>query len=438
MEVYGLFKRINWGYNDTIVKAVLTDSELSSTDKLTITITPLFPNSILGIEQNTIKISYPITKKESYFTLNSCIRKYLAQFSFEDPVNFVSNINFLNSGTLDKKSSYKSGFCLFQITFEIPSARVRDYFGFMAGGIPKNLIHEDTYDLSHYYDEFIYLTPRVSGKYTVDLFDGYPLVITFLFCGKRIEATLRKQFGASYATYSTMKAGIYKELTEVERKRASSFLTIPGFFAAKKIKDINIHGGVNHFNINRQILEQKQHTTLLLHPIQLSLITKDETYPLDVVRRSPKTNCGVYLRWLNNFGGWSHFLFEDWEEKTSVKSKGRFERLESAKKSGTLIENSGMMGRQEMGIERVDVLSVKAFNLELYQKVLIDTLYDSPKIYIFTGKDIYDVNEINTGWSYYWSECYISSKKGDLTRTNKKSYSVSFDLLKPKRNSLYL
>ena len=115
MEVYGLFKRINWGYNDTIVKVVLTDSELSSTDKLTITITPLFPNSILGIKQNTIKISYPITKKESYFTLNSCIRKYLAQFSFEDPVNFVSNINFLNSGTLDKKSSYKSGFCFLKL-----------------------------------------------------------------------------------------------------------------------------------------------------------------------------------------------------------------------------------------------------------------------------------------------------------------------------------
>ncbi len=98
-----------------------------------------------------------------------------------------------------------------------------------------------------------------------------------------------------------------------------------------------------------------------------------------VVEKVPY-RCGVYLKWLNAFGGYSYWLFEDtYAIDRSTKHLGE---IESDAKN---IENS--FGRSlSLGKESRDTLKIIAELLTEDERRIVTGLFDSPKVYLFTGQ----------------------------------------------------
>ncbi len=89
---------------------------------------------------------------------------------------------------------------------------------------------------------------------------------------------------------------------------------------------------------------------------------------------------GVYIKWVNNYGGYSYWKFDNfYQQSTNTKSIGElnrdFENLENTFSATT-----------EIGKTANDRLIVNTDLLTDAERVLLQSLFISPKIYLFTGE----------------------------------------------------
>lgn len=99
---------------------------------------------------------------------------------------------------------------------------------------------------------------------------------------------------------------------------------------------------------------------------------------LVTVEKVPYT-CGVYLKWLNKYGGYSYWLFENtFSIDRNTKQIG-----EINKDFNTLDMTTGRV--IQIGKESHDTIRVIAELLNENERIIVDGLLDSPKIYMFTG-----------------------------------------------------
>lgn len=90
--------------------------------------------------------------------------------------------------------------------------------------------------------------------------------------------------------------------------------------------------------------------------------------------------CGVYLKWLNKYGGYSYWLFENtYAIDRATRQMGELE------KDNENLENA--FGRTlQIGKESQDSIKVIAELLTEDERTIVEGLLDSPKIYLFTGQ----------------------------------------------------
>jgi hypothetical protein len=134
---------------------------------------------------------------------------------------------------------------------------------------------------------------------------------------------------------------------------------------------------------------------------------------------------GLYLKWLNNLGGWSYWLFKKHNVVRTSKDLGDIQNdyynpIETISPVIAIGKSSKDNIKTSTGI-----ISEK-------EKDLISTVLDSPKIYLFQGLP-FARNNFNN-----WMEVGLKTPNFTLKNAKKKNYEINIELELPERNTLTL
>ena len=110
------------------------------------------------------------------------------------------------------------------------------------------------------------------------------------------------------------------------------------------------------------------------------------------------SQCGVYLKWLNQYGGYNYWLFNN-QNKIDKRIRNLGEINNDFSNKETTVSQSKQLGKQSF-----DTFTVKADFLKIDDMDLLKGLLTSPKVYLFTGtqfsrnsfNDWLEINIVNT------------------------------------------
>lgn len=125
---------------------------------------------------------------------------------------------------------------------------------------------------------------------------------------------------------------------------------------------------------------------------------------------------GVYVKFLNSFGGWSYWLFDKGEIRTKTKDKGIINND---------FENTNNTISQfvSLGKEGASQLKVKAYSVKEYENRILLDLAQSSKVYLFTGLPFAKNNFQD------WIEIVVKDKTHITTSPRREIYNVEFDFV---------
>jgi hypothetical protein len=131
--------------------------------------------------------------------------------------------------------------------------------------------------------------------------------------------------------------------------------------------------------------------------------------------------CGVYLKWLNTWGGYSYWLFEDtYAIDRAVKYIGEIDSINAN------LENSFGRTRQ-IGKESQDTFKIVAELLTEEERSIVEGILDSPKIYLFTGQPFAKSSYRD------WIEVTLKTSGARIKNPKQPLTNFSFDIELPMR-----
>lgn len=366
------FKNVNYAHNNVIFRFRSTEAS----DYADLTVTKKYPRN------------YSFSFKTKLHKVGSDFRidlKNIVQKAFSSKSAFI-DYGF----PIGKEYNLNYSFSVLNIKIEVDTdIYSKDWFFVRAAE-----------QLTESYDpRFYYLHEEAA-----DLFEGYPFSICYSMHGLN-AVDLIKYNRPNYSGYTRITAQHLNHTTG-----RGGVETIYAGLSEFRLREEAFVDGYNRFSIRP--------LNLLNH----SFWAVDERFYINIWKHKPKDCKGLYVRWLNSMGGWSYHLFEKWEVARNLKTRGRFEKdYENLGVESTLFET---------GMDATDTLTLYSSHLEEYQKRRIDTLFDSPKVRLYTGKIGREENS--------WIDCYVGSKKVDLLSSDTVSYNVKVELIKPKKYILTL
>lgn len=140
-----------------------------------------------------------------------------------------------------------------------------------------------------------------------------------------------------------------------------------------------------------------------------------------------KANCrkGIYIKWINKYGGWNYWLFDNHFKNQNTKN------LQEISNDYNNVEDT-ISSSISIGKTSDETVKVAAERLDELDKLLLDGLIDSPKIYLFTGVP----NEANTYKD--WIEIRLKTGSFPVYDHSKKLYKYIIELDLPFRNAMML
>lgn len=121
---------------------------------------------------------------------------------------------------------------------------------------------------------------------------------------------------------------------------------------------------------------------------------------------------GIYIKWINSFGGWNYWLFSKGQTQTKTKDNGSlnndFENLEDT-----------ISPLVSLGKTSANTIKVQQKRIIQQDKILLSDLLDSAKVYLFTGTP-FSQNTFND-----WIEVNLTN--GSFTIENPRSNMYQFD-----------
>lgn len=131
--------------------------------------------------------------------------------------------------------------------------------------------------------------------------------------------------------------------------------------------------------------------------------------------------CGVYFKWLNRYGGYSYWLFENtYSVDRSSRSMGELDR-DNENLEDTFARTS------QIGRESRDTIRVVAELLTQDEVRLLEGILDSPKIYMFTGRP-FSRNSYRD-----WIEVALKTGNARIKNPKQPQTNFTFDLELPER-----
>lgn len=139
------------------------------------------------------------------------------------------------------------------------------------------------------------------------------------------------------------------------------------------------------------------------------------------------THCsGVYLKWINNQGGYSYWLFEDtYATDRTVKDLGELDADFS-----NLADSFGRT--TQIGRKSQDTLKLVAELLTPPQRNIVQNLLESPKVYLFTGTPFGRSNYHN------WVEVSVKTNSARIKNPRQELTNFAIDIELPERYTLSL
>lgn len=130
---------------------------------------------------------------------------------------------------------------------------------------------------------------------------------------------------------------------------------------------------------------------------------------------------GVYLKWLNKYGGYNYWLFENtYSIDRSTKYTGELDR--------DFANLEQMYGRtSQIGKESQDSMKIIAEMLNDDERRIVEGILDSPKIYLFTGKPFSRNGNRN------WIEVSLKTTNARIKNSKQPLTSFSLDIELPQR-----
>ncbi len=130
---------------------------------------------------------------------------------------------------------------------------------------------------------------------------------------------------------------------------------------------------------------------------------------------------GVYLKWLNKYGGYSYWLFENtYSIDRSTKQLGELDR--------DLYNLEDTMARSiQIGKESQETIKIVAEMLTEHESLIVQDILDSPKIYMFTGKPFSQNSPKN------WIEVSLKTGNSRIKNAKQQLTSFNFDIELPQR-----
>lgn len=148
------------------------------------------------------------------------------------------------------------------------------------------------------------------------------------------------------------------------------------------------------------------------------IATEDDKYLL--LEKQPYS-CGVYLKWVNHLGGFSYWLFED----TAIIDRSTKE-LETLNRDFYNLEDA-RTNEAITGVESRDTMRLTYDLANEDERDLLTTIFESPKVYLFTGEPFSQNSYKN------WIEVTLKSRKARLKNAKQKLTNFSIDIELPKR-----
>lgn len=154
-------------------------------------------------------------------------------------------------------------------------------------------------------------------------------------------------------------------------------------------------------------------------------ITRGEN-SFDLMVEQNEGFCGTYLKWFNAEGpGYIYFLFHTGDRGQTNKDKGEVNN------DFLNIENT-ISPIEQIGVSSTETISIYTDILQSYEVPLLRTLFDSPKIYLFTGQRF--AKSSNFDWIEVKRK--TTSFKTALSKTKENAFEITLEL--PDRNTLSL
>lgn len=147
----------------------------------------------------------------------------------------------------------------------------------------------------------------------------------------------------------------------------------------------------------------------------------DEAAAKTIIVEKVPYKCGVYMKWMNKYGGYSYWLFEHtYAIDRSSKSLGEMDRDNDNFKDST--------GRTvQLGQTTQDSIRVIAELLKPDERRIVEGILDSPKVYLFTGQPLAR-NSFNN-----WQEVSLKTNNARIKNPKQTDTNFVFDFELPTR-----
>ena len=145
----------------------------------------------------------------------------------------------------------------------------------------------------------------------------------------------------------------------------------------------NVSNGIYQLdNISRLVFSDGRTDTSIENDITLqegfNNLYFDTFFNLNLNKSVDHCPNGIYLKWINSFGGWNYWLFNRGQENLKTKELGAlnndFNNLEDT-----------ISPLVSLGKTSESAIKVREQRIKEYDKVMLSDLLDSAKVYLFTG-----------------------------------------------------
>ncbi|WP_294822642.1 hypothetical protein [uncultured Flavobacterium sp.] len=132
-------------------------------------------------------------------------------------------------------------------------------------------------------------------------------------------------------------------------------------------------------------------------------------------------SCGVYVKWLNRYGGYNYWLFENtYSRDRATKSVGELYKDD--------LNLANAFGRSiQIGRESRDTIKVVAELLDVESLRILEGIVESPKVYMFTGQP-FSRNDYRD-----WVEVALKTGNARIRNPKHPQYNFTLDFELPER-----
>ena len=296
-----------------------------------------------------------------------------------------------------------------------------------------------TYDVS----DNCFLNPSVNFKitFTDDTFETISRTLKFIAGAENLESFKKNEIIISEANYLVLSPVEDRTNNKTYLKYWEGYPFEFSFytnFPADQFKLINTTNSLNYEfqakgNVTSLFLSDGRTDVTIEDFLPLALgynqlrIEHEEVIQENLITiHKVDTDCGIYLKWLNQYGRWNYWLMsKNHFRNRSTKSLGQlendFENIEDT--------ISPMI---EMGKTSQESIRCIYERMNVNEKRILEGISESPKIYMFTGERFSRANAND------WIEVSLKTNTFNITKPSTELYSIQIEIELPERNTIKL